>query len=171
MAKHETGYFTRFESGSGFDFESKKGIRPTVAPQICWRNKDGSIDVAMSFGHYYDNGDLGSFKRRMQAKMNVQLGRFRAHLARTGKRWEVEQRQERQRKEARKKAAANAASAIATAGMKLESPLPCYYIGGDSGFALQPRNLSDSELEAITAGLISEVRRRAVLAVIKLEKD
>lgn len=52
--------------------------------------------------------DRDPSKRRVRASLNIQLGRLRSHLQRTGRRWEVEQQEARDKERAARKAKAEA---------------------------------------------------------------
>lgn len=52
--------------------------------------------------------DRDPSKRRVRASLNIQLGRLRSHLQRTGRRWEVEQQEARDKERAARKTKAEA---------------------------------------------------------------
>jgi hypothetical protein len=101
-------YLVKVEEGHGMSFSGRNaGIHKTYQAVIYFqRAADGALERAWSGPSYFQDSDRN--KRRTRAPANLTLGRLRSHLARTGKRWEVERDQERQAKRAANEAAKQA---------------------------------------------------------------
>lgn len=84
-------YVSVFEGGQGLDFESKAGVRlnPTIRKVVGFkRASDGVIEIAWTTPSYYTQHEERT-RKRLTAKANISLGRYRSYLSRTGERYEV----------------------------------------------------------------------------------
>ena len=98
----EGEYVVLIEEGSSIPLDTMK-ITPIWTARIYFaRASDGTHELAMTCSSYWKKDDPQ--KRRTRAKANVQLGRLRSHLKRTGRRWEYERHVEHKAKQAAERA-------------------------------------------------------------------
>lgn len=137
-------YITRIEEGQGMSL-ARASIEATLTGVVYWVNPDGSEERAWATSSY-----IGGDRRKIQAQLNLTVGRLRAYLARTGRRWDVEQREARDLKVRQRKASRAAVEEVTRR---------CYTIdtaGRDLSL------LSDEHLITEAATLMAEARRRAM---------
>jgi hypothetical protein len=85
-------YEVRVEAALGFKGDMS-GLEPTWAGELVFIEDDGKVTPTGVRSSYFQRGDEN--KRRTRAKLNLMLGRYRSHLARTGQRFELEQKAKR----------------------------------------------------------------------------
>jgi hypothetical protein len=82
------GYEIRIEAEQSMSANDLK-IYPTWVGKIVYVDTDGTeTETGIAKTTWQDQDPT---KRRLRAPLNIQLGRLRSHLWRTGKRWEIEQ--------------------------------------------------------------------------------
>jgi hypothetical protein len=85
-------YEVRIEAGHAFNHAMK--LEPTWAGSLVFIEDDGKITETGVRSSYFQHSDDN--KRRTRAKLNLLLGRYRNYHARTGQRFELEQRAKRE---------------------------------------------------------------------------
>lgn len=76
-----------------------KGMQPTWRGELVFVDEDGTVTRTQESSSYFQCDDHN--KRRTRAPLNIALGRYRSYYKRTGRRFEIEQRE---RYEAERKA-------------------------------------------------------------------
>ena len=110
------GYEIRIKESREFWLDDLQ-FHPTWLGEVVYVEADGSVTRTGINRSTLQNGDQN--KRSVRGPLNIQLGRLRSHLERTGKRWELERQAEINAKNAAKKAEREARQRVKDAAPEL----------------------------------------------------